>query len=67
MQFFLHYGWFLQNLAKDFIRTNMHTTVNPVGAVYSSRIACTFTFTANIHDMNHFAKDCKKLVELLPA
>ena len=22
-----HYGWFLQNLGKDFIRTNMHTTV----------------------------------------
>ena len=25
--FFLHYGQFLQNLAKGFIRTNMHTTV----------------------------------------
>ena len=25
---FLHYGWFLQNLEKDFIRTNRHTTVN---------------------------------------
>ena len=25
---FLHYGWFLQNLGKDFIRTNMHTTVS---------------------------------------
>ena len=24
--FFLYYGWFLQNLRKDFIRTNMHTT-----------------------------------------
>ena len=24
---FLRYGWFLQNLAKDFIPTNMHTTV----------------------------------------
>jgi len=24
---FLHYGWFLQNLAKGFIRTYMHTTV----------------------------------------
>ena len=24
---FLHYGWFLQNLEKGFIRTNMHTTV----------------------------------------
>jgi hypothetical protein len=23
---FLHYGWFPQNLGKDFIRTNMHTT-----------------------------------------
>ena len=25
---FLYYGWFLQNFAKDFIRTNMHTTVH---------------------------------------
>jgi hypothetical protein len=25
--FFLQYGWFLQNLGKDFIPTNMHTTV----------------------------------------
>ena len=25
---FMHYGWFLQNLGKDFIRTNMHTTVS---------------------------------------
>ena len=24
---FLQYGWFLQNLGKDFIRTNIHTTV----------------------------------------
>ena len=24
---FLQYGWFLQNLGKDFIRTNMHTTI----------------------------------------
>ena len=24
---FLQYGWFLQNLVKDFIPTNMHTTV----------------------------------------
>ena len=24
---FLHYGWFLQNLGKDFIPTNMPTTV----------------------------------------
>ena len=24
---FLHYGWFLQNLEKDFIGTNLHTTV----------------------------------------
>ena len=25
--FFLYYGWFVQNLRKDFIRTNMHTTI----------------------------------------
>ena len=24
---FLHYVWFIQNLGKDFIQTNMHTTV----------------------------------------
>ena len=24
---FLHYGWFLQTLGKEFTRTNMHTTV----------------------------------------
>ena len=24
---FLHHGWLLQNLGKDFVRTNMHTTV----------------------------------------
>ena len=27
-QLFLHYVWFLQNLGKDFIPTNMHTTVD---------------------------------------
>ena len=27
VSFFMHYGWFLQNLGKDFIQTNMHTTV----------------------------------------
>ena len=25
--FFLHYGWFFQNLAKEAVRTLMHTTV----------------------------------------
>ena len=30
---FLHYGWFLQNLGKDFIRTNMHTTVNILAGI----------------------------------
>ena len=25
---FLHYGWFLHNLGKDFIRTNMHMIVS---------------------------------------
>ena len=27
-RFFLHYGWFLQNLGKYFIPTNMHTTAD---------------------------------------
>ena len=25
--FFMHYGWFLQNLGEDFNRTNMHAIV----------------------------------------
>ena len=28
VSFFLHYGWFLQNLGKEAVRTNMHTTVH---------------------------------------
>ena len=28
--FFLHYGWFLQNLEKGFIPTNMHATVSAI-------------------------------------
>ena len=27
---FLHYGWFHQNLEKDFISTNMHTIVTAI-------------------------------------
>ena len=26
--FFLHYGWFYQNLGKEAVRSNMHTTVS---------------------------------------
>ena len=29
---FLHYGWFLQNLGKYFIQTNMHMTVDDFGS-----------------------------------
>ena len=32
---FLHYEWFLQNLEKDFIRTNMHTTVCKINMLKS--------------------------------
>ena len=28
VSFFLHFLWFLHNLGKDFIRTNIHTTTN---------------------------------------
>ena len=28
--FFLHYGWFFQNLEKDFIPILLHTTVGPI-------------------------------------
>ena len=31
---FLHYEWFLQNLGKNCIRTNMHTTVTRVEYVF---------------------------------
>ena len=31
--FFLYYGWFLQNLREDFIRTNMHTTVPSLSSI----------------------------------
>ena len=33
---FLQYGWFLQNLGKDFIQTNMHTTVAIWKAIFSN-------------------------------
>ena len=29
--FFLHYGWFFQNLGKEAVRTFMHTTVGTCG------------------------------------
>ena len=29
--FFLHYGWFFQNLGKEAVRTFMHTTVHAMG------------------------------------
>ena len=32
--FFLHYGWFLQNLKKETVWTNMHTTVLPFVLFY---------------------------------
>ena len=41
--FFLYQGWFPQNLGKDFIHTNMHTTV--AGWMAVGHIIC-----------NHFSK-----------
>ena len=35
--FFLHYGWFLQKLEKDFIRTIMHTTVFVIVIFFEKR------------------------------
>ena len=35
---FLQYGWFLQNLGKDFTRTNMHTTVALIKLQYDCKI-----------------------------
>ena len=32
--FFLHYGWFFQNLGKEAVRTFMHTTVNIQSWIY---------------------------------
>ena len=37
--FFLHYGWFLQNLGKEAVRTNMHTTVGIRWAVWADQHA----------------------------
>ena len=35
---FLHYGWFLQNLGKETVRTNMHTTVGAFqGVIHGCR------------------------------
>ena len=33
--FFLHYGWFFQNLRKEAVRTFMHTTV---GSAYIGQL-----------------------------
>jgi hypothetical protein len=35
---FLQYGWFLQNLGKDFIRTNVHTTVGNALVYYCKQL-----------------------------
>ena len=40
--FFLHYAWFLQNLGKETVRTNMHTTVKR-----SKREFCQFSKLRN--------------------
>ena len=37
--FFLHYGWFLQNLGKKAVRTNMHKTVSWVLYISFSQIS----------------------------
>ena len=42
---FLHYGWFLQNLGKDFIRTNMHTTVLDTSVISAKKGINYFTLT----------------------
>ena len=36
---FFYYGWFLQNLEKGCIQTNMHTTVHTESHIYSSNVA----------------------------
>ena len=44
--FFLHYGWFFQNVGKEAVRTFMHTTV-PISRSYQLpahkyRVCCIF-------------------------
>ena len=40
--FFLHYGWFLQNLGKKAVRTNIHTTVDKL-----SKAQCMYNFSTH--------------------
>ena len=37
---FLHYGWFLQNLGKDFIPSTMHTTIVYTGGKKGCGFQC---------------------------
>ena len=68
---FLHYGWFLQNLGKDFIPTNMHTTVQQHSTVlnhlYSDfqRIFKTSSFSNSNPriKLGFFAVHCCKLAK----
>ena len=55
---FLHHGWFLQNLGKYFIRTNMHTTVTrlfPRTKKIVNQGVSVFPYTFYSSDTVHYA------------
>ena len=64
---FLHYGWFLQNLEKDFIQTNMHITVKVsiCSAVYSRQTSGTLVWPSGLQDaIRYQITICTYIVQL---
>ena len=56
---FLQYGWFLQNLGKDFIPTNMHTTVVKLFYDFERQLQSTFN-PVDIFQIYHMILLCSK-------
>ena len=48
--FFVHHEWFLQNLGKEAVRTNMHTTVASRRKRFLSRYRWVFTLSIQLLD-----------------
>ena len=58
--FFLHYGWFFQNLRKEAVRTFMHTTVTLVLIVTVLELTLVF-FLAAFHSSTIEKSQCHKI------
>ena len=52
---FLHYGWFLQNLEKGFISTNMHTPIFLL-APKTKAAACTYQYLISLKSVDKVRK-----------